>query len=88
MSPALRRRGFLQGTLLASAALALPPAVALVPSPAHVAARVRELTGGQGVHHVVEVDFGGNLASTLASVRLNGSERCRFRTTRPHTCKS
>ena len=38
-----------------------------------VAARVRELTGGQGVHHVVEVDFGGNLASTLASVRLNGS---------------
>lgn len=38
-----------------------------------VAARVRELTGGEGVHHVVEVDFGGNLASTLASVRLNGS---------------
>ncbi|MBB3891764.1 NADPH2:quinone reductase [Phenylobacterium haematophilum] len=38
-----------------------------------VAARVRELTDGQGVHHVVEVDFGGNLASTLASVRLNGS---------------
>ncbi|WP_312166966.1 NADPH:quinone reductase [Phenylobacterium sp.] len=38
-----------------------------------VAARVRELTGGQGVHHVVEVDFGGNLAATLASVRMNGS---------------
>lgn len=38
-----------------------------------VAARVRELTDGQGAHHVVEVDFGGNLASTLASVRLNGS---------------
>lgn len=38
-----------------------------------VAARVRELTGGEGVHHVVEVDFGGNLAATLASVRLNGS---------------
>ena len=38
-----------------------------------VAARVRELTDGQGVHHVVEVDFGGNLTSTLASVRLNGS---------------
>lgn len=38
-----------------------------------VAARVRELTGGQGVHHVVEVDFGGNAATTLASVRLNGS---------------
>lgn len=41
MSPALQRRRFLQGTLLASAALALPPAVALAPSPAHVAARVR-----------------------------------------------
>lgn len=38
-----------------------------------VAARVRELTGGEGVQHAVEVDFGGNLASTLASVRLNGS---------------
>ena len=38
-----------------------------------VAARVRELTEGQGVHHVVEVDFGGNAATTLASVRLNGS---------------
>jgi NADPH2:quinone reductase len=38
-----------------------------------VAVRVRELTGGEGVHHVVEVDFGGNLASTLASVRMNGS---------------
>jgi NADPH2:quinone reductase len=38
-----------------------------------VAARVRELTGGAGVHHVVDVDFGGNLAATLASVRMNGS---------------
>ena len=38
-----------------------------------VAARVRELTGGAGVHHVVEVDIGGNLAATLASLRLNGS---------------
>ncbi|WP_309646196.1 NADPH:quinone reductase [Phenylobacterium sp.] len=38
-----------------------------------VAARVRELTGGEGVHHVVDVDFGGNLAATLACVRLNGS---------------
>lgn len=38
-----------------------------------VAARVRELTDGQGVHHVVEVDFGGNIASTLASVGMNGS---------------
>lgn len=38
-----------------------------------VAARVRELTGGVGVDHVVDVDFGGNLAATLASVRANGS---------------
>ena len=38
-----------------------------------VAARVAELTGGAGVDHVVEVDFGGNLAATLASVRANGS---------------
>jgi len=38
-----------------------------------VAARVRDLTEGQGVHHVVEVDFGGNIAVTLASVRMNGS---------------
>ncbi len=38
-----------------------------------VAARVRDLTGGQGVDHVVEVDFGGNVATSLASVRLNGS---------------
>ncbi len=38
-----------------------------------VAARVRELTDGQGVHHAVEVDFGGNIASTLASIAMNGS---------------
>ncbi len=38
-----------------------------------VAARVRDITGGAGVDHVVEVDFGGNLAATLASVRPNGS---------------
>ncbi|MCI3134611.1 NADPH:quinone reductase [Phenylobacterium aquaticum] len=38
-----------------------------------VAARVRELTEGAGVHHVVDVDFGGNLAASLASLRLNGS---------------
>jgi NADPH2:quinone reductase len=38
-----------------------------------VAGRIRELTGGDGVDHVVEVDFGGNLAATLASVRVNGS---------------
>lgn len=38
-----------------------------------VAARVRELTDGAGVHHVVDVDFGGNLAANLASLRMNGS---------------
>ncbi|HUB13541.1 MAG TPA: NADPH:quinone reductase [Acetobacteraceae bacterium] len=38
-----------------------------------VAARVRTLTGGVGVDHVVDVDFGGNLAATLGSVRANGS---------------
>jgi NADPH2:quinone reductase len=38
-----------------------------------VAGQVHELTGGQGVHHVVDVDFGGNLSATLASVRAGGS---------------
>jgi NADPH:quinone reductase len=38
-----------------------------------VAARVCELTGGAGVDHVVDVDFGGNLAATLGGVRPNGS---------------
>jgi NADPH2:quinone reductase len=38
-----------------------------------VAARVLELTGGLGVDHVVEVDFGGNLAANLRLVRDNGS---------------
>jgi NADPH2:quinone reductase len=38
-----------------------------------VAAGVREITGGAGVDHVVDVDFGGNLAATLASVRDRGS---------------
>ena len=38
-----------------------------------IAARVRAITGGVGVDHVVEVDFGGNLAACVASVRANGS---------------
>ena len=38
-----------------------------------VAARVREITRGAGVDHVVDVDLGGNLATVLASVRDNGS---------------
>ena len=39
----------------------------------NVAARVRQLTDGVGVDHVVEVEFGGNLATTLKVVRENGS---------------
>ena len=38
-----------------------------------VAARVRDITSGDGVDHVVDVDFGGNLAATLRCVRPNGS---------------
>jgi NADPH2:quinone reductase len=38
-----------------------------------VAARVRDITGGQLVDHVVDVDFGGNLVAALASVRESGS---------------
>ncbi len=38
-----------------------------------VAARVRDITGGALVDHVVDVDFGGNLAAVLASVREGGS---------------
>jgi len=38
-----------------------------------VAARVLELTDGVGVDHVIEVEFGGNLATTLKVVRENGS---------------
>jgi NADPH2:quinone reductase len=38
-----------------------------------VAGRVLALTDGVGVDHVVEVEFGGNLAATLKAVRENGS---------------
>jgi NADPH2:quinone reductase len=38
-----------------------------------VRARIREITGGEGVHHVADVDFGGNTGHTLASLRVNGS---------------
>jgi len=38
-----------------------------------VVARIRDYTGGRGVHHVVDVDFGGNLAVTLQIVAPNGS---------------
>jgi NADPH2:quinone reductase len=39
----------------------------------NLADRVRQITGGSGVDHVVDVDFGGNLAAVLASVRDSGS---------------
>jgi len=38
-----------------------------------VAARIRAYAGESGVHHVVDVDFGGNLAATLQVVAMNGS---------------
>jgi NADPH2:quinone reductase len=38
-----------------------------------VAARIREYTGASGVHHVVDVDFGGNLGVTLKVIAANGS---------------
>jgi len=38
-----------------------------------VPAAVADFTGGAGVDHVVDVDFGGNLATTLRCVKLNGS---------------
>jgi NADPH2:quinone reductase len=38
-----------------------------------VVARVREYTQNAGVHHVVDVDFGGNLAVTLPLLAASGS---------------
>ncbi len=38
-----------------------------------VAAAVHEATAGQGVDHVVDVDFGGNLATTVGVVKQGGS---------------
>jgi NADPH2:quinone reductase len=38
-----------------------------------VAARILEITDGEGVDHVVDVDFGGNLSATLPSLRPDGS---------------
>jgi NADPH2:quinone reductase len=38
-----------------------------------VAARVLDITGGAGVDHIVEVDFGGNLTAALRCVGINGS---------------
>ena len=38
-----------------------------------VADRVLDITGGVGVDHIAEVDFGGNLAATVRCLRVNGS---------------
>ena len=38
-----------------------------------VVARVRELTGGEGVDRIVEVDFGGNLAISMGLLKRNGT---------------
>ncbi len=35
--------------------------------------RITQLTKGAGIDHVVDVDFGGNIAHTLALLRANGS---------------
>lgn len=37
-----------------------------------VAARVREITGGRGADRIVEVDFGGNLETSIAALKANG----------------
>jgi NADPH2:quinone reductase len=38
-----------------------------------MAAQIVKITGGRGVDHIVEVDFGGNLSNNVRSVRQNGS---------------
>jgi NADPH2:quinone reductase len=38
-----------------------------------VADRIQDITGGAGVDHIVEVDFGANLAASLAVLKNNGS---------------
>ncbi|QQS12370.1 MAG: NADPH:quinone reductase [Rhodospirillales bacterium] len=38
-----------------------------------VAGRLRDFAGPGGVDHVVDVDFGGNLATSLAAIAVNGS---------------
>ena len=38
-----------------------------------VAARVMEFTGGAGVDHIVEVDFGANLQASIKMLRPNGA---------------
>ncbi|HYF18468.1 MAG TPA: zinc-binding dehydrogenase, partial [Ramlibacter sp.] len=49
-----------------------------------VAARVLELTGGAGLDHVVEVDFGANLATTLKLIAPHGSIATYASMAQPH----
>ena len=37
-----------------------------------VAARVKEITGGEGIERIIEVEFGGNLKTALAVLKPNG----------------
>ena len=37
-----------------------------------VSARVREITGGEGIERIIEVEFGGNLDTALAVLKPNG----------------
>ncbi|MCC7107475.1 MAG: NADPH:quinone reductase [Chloroflexi bacterium] len=69
------------GTVIATASSSLKLEQAREAGAAHVvnyreadvAARVREVTNGAGVDHIVDVDFGGNLPVSAAILRRNGS---------------
>ncbi len=39
----------------------------------NVVQRVKELSGGRGVHRIIDVDFGGNLETSLAVLREHGT---------------
>ena len=41
-----------------------------------VVARLKEITGGEGVDRIVEVDFGGNLPLILATLKANSTVAC------------
>lgn len=68
-------------TVIATVSSAEKAAVARAGGAAHaidyrredVTARLKEITGGAGVDHVVDVDFGGNLGATVPALRNGGS---------------
>jgi NADPH2:quinone reductase len=39
----------------------------------NVRERIREITNGEWLHHVADVDFGGNVDHTIGALRINGS---------------